>query len=166
MVENEPANDDDITIETITATNTTNNTENTATTLVNDSSSDGGTNQWKEERWHQENDDTSKRSSDTSIISHNSSGSGVKASALICHDEIIVEINSKNESNENSDIDNGDLLLLDDEENDEGNIENKLLNINREVVIVKAQVENYSIYSGVGVNGYDEIGIKVQKKGW
>lgn len=49
LVENEPANDDDITIETITVTNTTNNTENTTTTIVHDVS-DGEANQWKEER--------------------------------------------------------------------------------------------------------------------
>lgn len=161
MVENEPANDDEITIETTTVTNTTNNTENTAITIVHDSS-DGEVNPWKEERWHQENDDTSKRSSDTSIISHNSSGSGTKAGVLISHDKIIVEINSRNESNDNSDIDNGDFLLLDD---DEANLENELLNTSHEVMIIKPQVEKNSMHNGVGVNGFDDICTKVQK-GW
>ena len=142
-----------------TVTNTTCNTENTTTTLVHDSS-DGGANQWKEERWHQENDDTSKRSSDTSIISHNSSGSGIKAAVTLCQDEIILEINSQHESN--SDVDNGDILLQYDD--DEENSEEKLIKVDH---VVKAQIENEneSKLNGAGINGFDENCMKV-KMGW
>lgn len=166
LVENEPANDE----ETTTNTNTT--TENTTTTLINDS--DPIMNQWKEERWHQEfNDDTtSKRSSDTSIISHQSgSGSATKA-VTICQDEIIVEINSQLESNENSDIDNVDLIQDDDDDDDEdedeeANSEQKLLKSckNNDIINIKAQVEVKAMHNGVGVNGFDEICMKI-KMGW
>lgn len=85
----------------------------------------------------------------------------------MCQDEIIVEINSRHESNENSDIDNGDLILQDDdeeeEEDEEANSEQKLLK--SEIITVKAQVEVKSMHNGVGVNGFDEICLKM-KMGW
>lgn len=118
------------------------------------------------------NDDTtSKRSSDTSIISHQSgSGSGTKAVTL-CQDEIIVEINSQHESNENSDIDNVDLIQDDedeDEDEEDANSEQKLLKTckNNDIISIKAQVEVKAMHNGViGVNGFDEISMKI-KMGW
>lgn len=87
----------------------------------------------------------------------------------MCQDEIIVEINSRNESNENSDIDNGEIVLqhddYDEEEEQETNSEQKLLKSNHsEVITVKAQVEK-SIHNGIGVNGIDDICIKLDV-GW
>ena len=107
LVDIEQINDDD-TLETTTNTNT--NTENTTTTIINDSDA---TNPWKGERWHQEcNDDTSsKRSSNTSIISHHSisncgAGAGSARVLVVSQNDIIIEINGgQHESNEeNSDI--------------------------------------------------------------
>jgi hypothetical protein len=85
----------------------------------------------------------------------------------LCHDEIIVEINSRNESNENSDIDNGEIVLqhddYDEEDEEETNSEQKLLKSNHtEVITVKAQVEK-SMHNGV--NGIDDICIKLDM-GW
>jgi hypothetical protein len=112
------------------------------------------------------NDDTtSKRSSNTSIISHQSggSGSGIKA-ATVCQDEIIVEINSKHESNENSDLENGDLMQDDEDDEEEANSEQKLLKSSKsELITVKAQVEIK--HNGVCVNGFDELCLKI-KMGW
>lgn len=126
--------------------------------------------QWKEERWHQENDDTSKRSSDTSIISQSGGGSGPKV-LIISNDEIIVEINGQHGSNENSDIEmdtNGDSLQDDDDE-DEANSEEKLLktcNNNNELVAVKIKSDVKTLHNGVGVNGFDEICLKINQTGW
>lgn len=89
----------------------------------------------------------------------------------MCQDEIIVEINSRLESNENSDIDNVDTILQhddegeeEDEDDDEANSEQKLLKHHGEIITVKAQVEVKSMHNGVGVNGFDEICLKMQ--GW
>jgi hypothetical protein len=88
----------------------------------------------------------------------------------LCQDEIIVEINSRHESNENSDIDNGDVEILqhdedeeDEEEEEEANSEQKLLK--SEIITVKAQVEVKSMHNGVGVNGFNEICLEM-KMGW
>lgn len=88
----------------------------------------------------------------------------------MCQDEIIVEINSRNESNENSDIDNGEIVLqhddYDEDDEEETNSEQKLLKSNHpEVITVKAQVEVKSMHNGVGVNGIDEICLKMEM-GW
>lgn len=114
------------------------------------------------------NDDTtSKRSSDTSIISHQSgSGSGTKAITL-CQDEIIVEINS-HESNENSDFENGDLIQDEDDDDDEdANSEQKLLKTMKtnDIICIKAQVDVKAMHNGVGVNGFEEICMKINM-GW
>ena len=91
------------------------------------------------------------------------------------------------ESNDNSDFDNGDLMQDDDdedeEEDDEANSEqkllkshsssnnnnNKLTNHNNSdsngVITVKAQVEVKAMHNGVGVNGFDELCMKI-KMGW
>lgn len=89
----------------------------------------------------------------------------------MCQDDIIIEINSRHESNENSDIDNVELMQDDDEEEEddeeEANSEQKLLktNGNKEFITVKAQVEVKAMHNGVGVNGYDELCMKI-KMGW
>lgn len=167
LVENEPEpnNDDDNTLDTTTNTNTT---ENTTTTIINDSDP---ANQWRDERWHQENDDTSKRSSNTSIISHQSgAGSGTKV-LIVCQDEVIVEINGQHPSNENSDIemDANNDSLQDDDEDEEANSEQKLLkmcNNNNELVAVKIQSDIKGLHNGVGVNGFDELCLKINQMGW
>jgi hypothetical protein len=127
------------------------------------------------------NDDTtSKRSSDTSIISHQSgSGSAGTKAVTLCQDEIIVEINSR--SNENSDIDeNGVELMQDDDEEDEeeeeANSEQKLLKCNNNNSKIsdnssdlKAQkdVASKTMHNGVGAaNGFvDDVCMKI-KMGW
>lgn len=83
----------------------------------------------------------------------------------------MVEINGQHES-ENSDIEmdtNGDSLQDDDDE-EEANSEQKLLktcNNNNELVAVKIQPEIKSFHNGgVGVNGFDEICLKVKQMGW
>lgn len=86
----------------------------------------------------------------------------------MCQDEIIVEINSRNESNENSDIDNGEIVLqhddYDEDDEEETNSEQKLLKSNHsEVITVKAQVEVKSMHNSV--NGIDEICLKMEM-GW
>lgn len=99
----------------------------------------------------------------------------MKAAITLCQDEIIVEINSRLESNENSDIDNVDTILQHDDddveedeeedEDDEANSEQKLLKHHGEIITIKAQVEVKSMQNGVGVNGFDEICLKMQM-GW
>jgi hypothetical protein len=166
--EPEPNVDDDNTLDTTTNTNTT--TDNTTTTIINDSDP---AYQWKEERWHQDNDDTSKRSSDTSISHQSGTGSGTKV-LIVCQDEIIVEINGQHASAENSDIEmdtNGDSLQDEDEEEEEeeANSEQKLLktcNNNNELVAVKVHSDVKSSHNGVGVNGFDEICLKINQMGW
>lgn len=166
LVEQEQNIEDDNTLDTTT----NNTTENTTTTIINDS--DPGS-QWKAERWHQENDDTSKRSSDTSIISHQSvggSGSGTKV-LIVSHDEIIVEINGQHGSNENSDIEidtNGDSLQ-DDDEDEEANSEHKLLqtcNNKNELIAVKIPAEVKTLHNGVGINGFDGFCLTINQMGW
>lgn len=164
LVENEPEpnNDDDNTLDTSTNPNTT---ENTTTTIINDSDP---ASQWKEERWHQENDDTSKRSSDTSIISHQSGGGSGTKVLIVSQDEIIVEINGTNENSSDIEMDaNGDSLQ-DDDEDDEANSEEKLLkcNNNNELVAVKIHSDVKSLHNGVGVNGFEEICLKINQLGW
>lgn len=89
----------------------------------------------------------------------------------MCQDEIIVEINSRLESNENSDIVDGVILHHDDDdeedEDDDANSEQKLLKSENhgEIITVKAHVEVKSMHNGVGVNGFDEIRLKMQM-GW
>lgn len=98
------------------------------------------------------------------------SGSGTKV-VIVSHDEIVVEINGQQGSNENSDIEidtNGDSLQ-DDDEDDEANSEQKLLktcNNNNELVAVKITSEVKSLHNGVGENGFDEICLKVNQMGW
>lgn len=91
---------------------------------------------------------------------------------IVCHDEIIVEINGHHASNENSDIEmdvNGDSLQEDDDE-DEANSEEKLLktcnNNNNELVVVKLHSEEKRSPNGVGVNGFDELCFKISQMGW
>lgn len=87
----------------------------------------------------------------------------------MCQDDIVVEINGQHESNENSDIEmdtNGDSLQ-DDDEDEEANSEQKLLktcNNNNELVAVKIQTDVKC--NGVGVNGFDEICLKINRMGW
>lgn len=159
--EAEQTNDDDNTLDTTTNTNTT---ENTTTTIVNDS--DPGSERWKDERWHQENDDTSKRSSNTSIIS--GTGSGAKV-LIVCHDEIIVEINGHDETNSDVEMDTNNDSLQDDEDDESANSEQKLLkasNNNNDFVAVKIQPEVKNLQNGVGVNGFEELCLKINQMGW
>lgn len=65
---------------------------------------------------------------------------------------------------------NGDSLQ-DDEDDEEANSEQKLLttcnNNNNDLVAVKIQSDaNKYLHDGVGVNGFDEIGLKVNQMGW
>lgn len=63
---------------------------------------------------------------------------------------------------------NGDSLQDDDEE-DEANSEEKLLktcNNNNELVAVKIQSDVKTLHNGVGVNGFDEICLKINQTGW
>jgi hypothetical protein len=112
-----------------------------------------------------------RKNKNYSFISHQSAtGSGTKV-LIVCHDEIIVEINGITHSNENSDIEmdtNGDSLQ-DDDEDEEANSEQKLFktcNNNNELVAVKIQSDVKSSHNGVGVNGFDELRLKVNQMGW
>lgn len=140
------------------------NTATTTTTIINDSSD--AQSQWKEERWHPEKgDDTasinsknSKRSSNTSIISHQSSNK-----LIVTADEIIIETTYLQDS---------DLEVTENgvEENSESdtNSEQKLLHNNNhdhDVIIIKIQKEKDHL-KGVGVNGIDEIYLKINELGW
>lgn len=85
----------------------------------------------------------------------------MKAAVALCQDEIIVEINSRIDSNENSDVDNGDILLQydDDEEDEETNSEQKLLKSNH-FEEIKAQVEIK--FNGKGDGGINDICLKMK----
>lgn len=92
---------------------------------------------------------------------------------MVCQDEIVVEINGQNHSNDNSDneIDTNGELLQDDDEDDDANSEEKLLkkcnNNNNDLVVAKIHSEAKSQHNGgVGVNGYDEISLKGNQMGW
>ena len=98
-------------------------------------------------------------------------GSGTKV-LIVSHNDIIIEINGQHGSNENSDIEietNGDSLQ-DDDDDEEANSEQKLLktcnNNNNELVAVKIPSEVKSSHNGVGVNGFDEICLKINQMGW
>lgn len=164
LVENETEqNIDDTLSNTLDTTTNTNTTENTTTTIVNDS--DPGSERWKDERWHQENDNTSKRSSNTSIISGTGSGTKVQ---IVCQDEIIVEINGLHESNSDIEMDTNNDSLQDDEDDESANSEQKLLKTtnNNEFVAVKIHPEVKNMQNGVGVNGFDELCLKINQMGW
>jgi len=55
----------------------------------------------------------------------------------------------------------------DEDEDEEANSEQKLLKAYRinDIINIKAQVEVKSMHNGVGVNGFDEICMKI-KMGW
>jgi chorismate synthase len=90
---------------------------------------------------------------------------------IVCQDEIIVEINGHHESNENSDIEmdiNNDSMQ-DDEDDESANSEQKLLkasNNNNDFIAVKIHPEVKNLHNGVGVNGFDELCLKINQMGW
>lgn len=63
---------------------------------------------------------------------------------------------------------NGDSLQ-DDDDDEEANSEQKLLktcNNNNELVAVTIQSDVKGLHNGVGVNGFDELCLKINQMGW
>lgn len=85
----------------------------------------------------------------------------------MCHDEIIVEINSHHESNSDIEMDTNNDSLQDDEDDESANSEQKLLKTNNnDFVTVKVQPEVKNMQNGVGVNGFEELCLKINRMGW
>ena len=87
----------------------------------------------------------------------------------MCHDEIIVEINGQDETNSDVEMDMNNDSLQDDEDDESANSEQKLLkasNNNNDFVAVKIQPEVKKLHNGVGVNGFDELCLKINQMGW
>lgn len=89
---------------------------------------------------------------------------------IVSQDEIVIEINGRHESNENSDIEmdtNGDSLDDDDEANSEQKLLKACNNNNNELVAVRIPPEVKGLSNGgVGVNGFDELCLKINQMGW
>lgn len=185
--EQQEANELSDTLETTTTTATT------TTTLINDS--DAQTQSFHErERWHKENDDTtsinsrrSKRSSNTSIISHQSSNK-----FILNTDEIIIEsfMNGLSNGNNDSDLEMENEIIFqndeepeDDETDNYSNSEQKLLNGNsteppntnhnvKELILIQLDDSNEDEKlvkhgNGAGLNGViDDIFTKFTEMGW